>query len=503
MLLTSSWIIDILLLLLVAIYILYKHFSRNYDYWKKKGVHYLKPKPFVGNLYDVITFKTTMGHWQQSIYNSTEEPYVGVFVFHKPVLTIRSPKIIKDVLVKHFDHFANRTILAPEHNQIFANSLFLSKNENWKLMRSKVTPAFTSGKLKSMLPIVKNIGLEMNMYLKRNQGLLEAKDFATKFAAEVIARSAFGINAHCFDEEESNFQEIVRLFFDFNWKIAIAQSAHFFMHGLARLFRLQFADVRAVEYLKNAFWHTIKQREKSNVKGNDLIDIIVELKKNKEFCEKMKFYGDKVVSQPMQFFAAGVETTSAAISFTLYELCIHPQIQNKLRQEILNYLQENKEITYDTLKDLKYLEMCILETLRRYPALPFLDRECNSDFTIPGTDILINKGTLVYIPLLGLHFDEKYFPEPHKYNPERFADNSMINEDGLYYLPFGEGPRICLGERFAMMNVKISLINILSQFAVEPTSATPVPIKFSTKSFAFRSDVGLPMRFVEYNQKIL
>lgn len=70
--------------------------------------------------------------------------------------------------------------------------------------------------------------------------------------------------------------------------------------------------------------------------------------------------GDKVVSQPMQFFAAGVETTSAAISFTLYELCIHPQIQNKLREEILNYLQKNKEITYDNLKDLKYLEMCIL-----------------------------------------------------------------------------------------------------------------------------------------------
>nr|UVK78545.1 cytochrome P450 [Anoplophora glabripennis] len=499
MLLSSSWLIDISLLLSITVYILYKYFSRNYDYWKKKGVYYLKPKPFIGNLYDVITFKKTMAHWQQDVYKSTDGPYVGVFVFHKPVLSLRSPELIKEVLMKHFDHFSNRTALAPEHNQIFANTLFLLKNPEWKLMRSKVTPAFTSGKLRGMFPIIKNIGHEMNMYLNKNRGLLEAKDLGTKYAAEVIARTAFGINARCFDEEKSSFYEIVSLFFDFNWKTAASQTAFFFMHGVASLLRLEFVDINAVKYLKEVFSRTIEQREKSNGKGNDLIDIIVELKKDKEFCNRMKFEGEKIVSQPMQFFAAGVETTSSAISFTLYELCIHPEIQNKLREEIRNYLTENKEITYENLTQLKYMEMCILETLRRYPALPFLDRLCNKDFTIPGTDILIEKGTLVYIPLLGLHFDEKYFPEPDKYNPERFADKSTLNKNGLYYLPFGEGPRICLGERFAMMNVKIALINILSQFAVEPTSTTPVPINFTKKSFTLRSNVGLPMRLVECN----
>nr|WCC58056.1 cytochrome P450 [Pharsalia antennata] len=500
MLLTSSWLIDISLLVCIGVYILYKYCSKNYDYWKKKGIYYLKPKPFIGNLSDVVNFKKTMAHWQQDVYNSTDEPYVGVFVFHKPVLTLRSPKLIKEVLMKHFDHFMNRTAQIPDHNQIFKHALFFSKNQDWKVMRTKMTPAFTSGKLKTMLPIVRNIGDEMSVYLKKNQGLLDVKEIGTKYAAEVIARTAFGINAYCFGEEESNFEEIVRKFFDFNWKLALSQSAHMFMHSLVSLFRLEIADTKAINYLRVAFWQTINQREKTNVKGNDLIDIIVELKHNKEFCDKIKFEGDKVVSQPMQFFVAGVETTSSAIAFTLYELCIHPQIQNKLRQEILNYLRENKEITYDTLKDLKYLEMCIMETLRRYPALPFLDRECSEDFIIPGTDILLEKGTLVYIPLLGLHFDEKFFPEPTKYDPERFADKSLINKDGLYYLPFGEGPRICLGERFAMMNVKIALINILSQFAVEPASTTPVPIKFCRKSFNIRSEVGLPMTFVEYKQ---
>nr|WCC58053.1 cytochrome P450 [Pharsalia antennata] len=501
MLLTSSWLIDILLIIFTFIFVLYKYSSRNYDYWKKKGVYYLKPKPFIGNLYDVVTFKITMGIWQQKVYNSTDEPFVGMFAFHKPVLMIRSPELIKYVMVKNFDNFVNRSILAPDHSQVFANILFLSKSENWKMLRSKVTPAFTSSKLKAMCPIIKKIGLELDQYIKTNQGELEAKKLATKYSTEVISRTAFGLNGNCFDGDGSRIQKVGESMFEFSWKTAISQSAYFFMHGLVKFFRLEFVDRNAIDYLRTVFWQTIERREKENIKGNDLIDIIVELRKNAEFCNTVKFVGDKVVAQPVMYFAAGVETTSQTISYALYELCIHQEIQNKLREEILDYLKENQEITYDNLKELKYLEMCIQETLRKYPPLPFLDRMCNADFTIPGTDIVIDKGTPVYIPLMGLHYDKKYFPEPQKFNPERFADKSLYNQSGFCFLPFGEGPRMCLGERFAMMNVKIALINILSQFIVEPIPATPVPVRFTQKSFTLNSDVGLPMRFVEYVQQ--
>nr|WCC58055.1 cytochrome P450 [Pharsalia antennata] len=496
MLLTSSWSLDASLFILTLLFVLHKYISRNYDHWRKKGVVYITPKPFIGNLFDVVSFRTTIAHWQQKIYNSTDQPYVGVFAFHKPVLTLRSPQLIKQVLVKHFDNFMNRTVLNPDHNQVVANALFFAKDENWKLVRSKMTPAFTSGKLKAMFSTVNAVGHETIEYIKKSKGQLEVKELSSKYTTEIIARTAFGINAHCFDKEDCDFRKIAGLLFVFDWKTAIGQTAYFYMHSLANLLRLEFVDNRSVEFLRKVFWQTIKYREKQHVKGNDLIDIIIELRRNDEFREKISFESDKVVAQPFMFFAAAVDTTSHLIAFTLYELCLHPLIQEKLREEILNHLKENKEIDFDSLKDMKYLEMCILESLRKYPAVPFLDRICKEDFTIPGTDTVIDKGTLVYIPLLGLHYDEKYFPDPHKYKPERFADSSVYNKDGLYYLPFGEGPRMCLGERFAMMNTKVALINILSQFLIEPVPATPVPLKYTPKYFTLKSKDDLLMKFV-------
>lgn len=84
------------------------------------------------------------------------------------------------------------------------------------------------------------------------------------------------------------------------------------------------------------------------------------------------------------------------------------------------------------------------ETLRKYPVLPFLNRQCDSDYKVPGTNLLIEKGIPLYIPLAGFHYDDKYFPDPEKYVPERFAQN--VNADKLIYFPFGAGPRMCIGE---------------------------------------------------------
>lgn len=92
----------------------------------------------------------------------------------------------------------------------------------------------------------------------------------------------------------------------------------------------------------------------------------------------------------------------------------------------------------------------ILETLRKYPVLPFLDRICAENYKIPETDVIIEKGTFVYIPMFGLHYDPKYFPEPHKYDPERFNDENKKNIPPYSYIPFGEGPRNCIGKEFSI-----------------------------------------------------
>lgn len=193
---------------------------------------------------------------------------------------------------------------------------------------------------------------------------------------------------------------------------------------------------------------------------------------------------------------AGYETSSTVISLTLFELAKQPHIQDKLREEILNRMEEdNGELTYEGIFNMKYLGMVVsgnqiylncgsnslidlttetavkifqlyiyiyaiydiyvcmyvwfsfAESLRKYPPLPFLDRICVEDYKIPDSEVVIEKGTQIFIPLYnGLHYDEKYFSNPTKFDPERFTEESIKTRHPFSLLPFGEGPRSCLGD---------------------------------------------------------
>nr|WCC58057.1 cytochrome P450 [Pharsalia antennata] len=497
MLLTSIWVLDLMILFGISILFAYLYSTRKYDYFKKRNVHYERPIPLFGSIFPVISMKITIGEWLRQLYNSTNAPYFGIFVFDEPYIIIKSPEIIKNILVKDFNKFTDRTILAPKHNDILSNMLFLQKNPDWKKVRAKMSPVFSSGKLKGMLSIINEVGVDLNRYIRKNLGQLEAKEVTAKYSTDVIAKCAFAINSYSFEDENSEFRKVGRAFFDFTWRNGLVQSIYFFKHNLANTLRLDFIEQWALNFLRDIFWNAIEKRQQTKIKGNDLIDIIVEMRNNKELCEELNFDGDKVVAQAVQFFAAGFETTSSAISYTLYEICLQPKIQTKLRKEIISSIKKHDGITNEGLKEMKYMDMCIFETLRKYPVLPFLDRRCNENYKIPGTGLTIEKGMPVYIPLMALHYDEKYFPEPEKYDPERFSENNTHNTNGLYYMPFGEGPRVCIGERFGMLGVKVGLSHILSEFVVERAPETPVPVKFEPKSFLLQSTVGLPLRFRE------
>jgi cytochrome P450 family 6 len=173
------------------------------------------------------------------------------------------------------------------------------------------------------------------------------------------------------------------------------------------------------------------------------------------------------VAQATQFFLAGFETSSSAITFALYELAVNQDIQRKLRKEIGNVLSRfNGIISYESLKEMEYLDMCvkgeksfiknflsryfslISETLRKYPVLPFLDRRNNTDYPIAGSDVVLEKGTPIFISLWALHFDSKFYPDPEKFDPTRFTEENVKSRPQFTYLPFGEGPRNCIGKSY-------------------------------------------------------
>ncbi|XP_011704882.1 PREDICTED: probable cytochrome P450 6a13, partial [Wasmannia auropunctata] len=152
----------------------------------------------------------------------------------------------------------------------------------------------------------------------------------------------------------------------------------------------------------------------------------------------------EAAAQSNAFFQAGFETSSTTMTFALYELAQHQDIQDKVHKEIDEILSKYNDMTYDAINEMTYLHMVINETIRKYPAIPILNRICTKEINLPTTNIRVPKGTSITIPILGLHLDPSIYPDPDKFDPERFNTEEIAKRHPYAYLPFGEGPHKCI-----------------------------------------------------------
>ncbi|XP_050299615.1 cytochrome P450 6j1-like isoform X2 [Anthonomus grandis grandis] len=472
--------------------LLYLYATRNFNYWKKRNIKYVKPVPFIGNLGPMITLKKNIGFFLLDMCETLKSDVFGFFAFDTPFLVVTSPKLLKNILVKDFSIFNDRIVYSPNGHPILENVMFLAKGQSWKNVRSKSSPAFTSGKLKNMFLLILKECKLLTDYIDKFVDMpnVEAKEICAKYSTNVIARCAFAVEANSFESDDAEFRKIGSRLINMKLSTAIRQTICWFSPMIVKLFGISVFEGSSVTRLSAIFKEVLHTRMNSNENtSNDLIDVLLESKKKgSELSE------DFMVGSAVQFFTAGFETVSSVLSFTLYELTVNPDIQQRLRKEILKHIDENG-FTYESLNAMKYLDMCVSETLRKYPTLPFLDRVCNADYKLTD-EITIEKGTKIFVPLFGLHYNKELFPNPYKYDPERFADKSVINADNmLYYMPFGEGPRICIGNRFGLMGVKTALVSILSKFDLVKSDKTPEHINFDPKGIVLQSTIGIPITF--------
>ncbi|GBN02203.1 putative cytochrome P450 6a13 [Araneus ventricosus] len=176
---------------------------------------------------------------------------------------------------------------------------------------------------------------------------------------------------------------------------------------------------------------------------------------------------DEAVAQSVSFFIAGYDTMASTVSFVTYLLALHPEIQNRTFEEIREVLQEKKgELTYEALQEMKYLDNVICESMRLYPAVPRLERTATADCTLGDTGIKIHKGMVIIIPTYALHKDPKLFEDPEKFDPDRFLPEERAKRDPYSYIPFGDGPRYCLGMKYALMQVKVCIVCVVANFKI-------------------------------------
>ncbi|XP_076232644.1 cytochrome P450 6k1 [Calliopsis andreniformis] len=456
---------------ILCLYLKYKH-----NYWKRRGVPSIPGHWFFGILKDVVQFRTSPSFVFGDIYNqASENDLVGSYLFQKPFLIIRSPELIKQILIKDFKVFCNRYFNVESfHDKIGTSNLFSLKNPEWKYLRTKLTPVFTSGKIKKIFNLMVETAESVTKYLdnefsdnEKTKSII-VKDIALKYTTDVISSVAFGVYANSFDQSNNQFFRKAQEGLKSTVKRGFQFIIMFFFPALSRYTGIKMLGPSS-SYFRKVFWDSMDTRELSKTKRGDLIDFLIDMKNEKPDNHNFKFQGDFLVGQSTIFFIAGRESSVATICFTLYELAKQPDIQKRARDEVLEKLKL-EGLTYEAVQNMKYLHQVLSEALRLYPPAPLLDRVATEDYKVPGTDIVIEKGTPIYIPLCGLHRDPKYFPDPLRFDPDRFSD---VNKDKIVpgtYLPFGEGPRNCIGMRLGQLQSLIGIITVLKDYelAVDP-----------------------------------
>ncbi|XP_073825464.1 cytochrome P450 6g2 [Musca autumnalis] len=508
------------LLLCSTLTVLWIYLNYLHNYWTRHNVTQIKPLPLVGNLGKILSMAEPSAKVIEEFYHhpmAEDKPFVGIYVFYRPALLLREPELIKRILVRDFPKFNNRFSSSDiKGDPLGSQNLFMLKNPTWKDIRFKLTPFFTSGKLKQMFPLIAEVGENLNKYLlqaspsmESGEFELELKEFCALYTTDVIATVAFGVQANSFENPNGQFRRNGREIFRFNKRRAMNFSVVFFLPHLVPYVGAKVVPDEQTEFLRSTFNYVVAEREKSGKPRHDLIDILIEFK-NSSKCissqngDSVKFDGDLLVAQAAIFFTAGFESSSATMSFALYELARNPEIQEKVREEVRTVLiNSGGKITMRDIESLEYMQMVISETLRLYPPLPFLDRECTVDkeesyLLEPFSSFSIPKGMPIYIPAYALHMDPKYFPDPQTFIPERFSAENRKNITPYTYMPFGLGPHACIGERFAYLQTKVGLLQFLRNHRVTLSSKNPQRIKLDPKALILQSEGGIVLNVQRY-----
>ncbi|XP_045245433.2 cytochrome P450 3A8 [Macaca fascicularis] len=464
------------LLLAVTLVLLYLYGTHSHGLFKKLGIPGPTPLPLLGN---ILSYRKGFWTFDMECYKKYGKVW-GFYDGRQPVLAITDPNMIKTVLVKEcYSVFTNRRPFGPVG--FMKNAISIAEDEEWKRIRSLLSPTFTSGKLKEMVPIIAKYGdvLVRNLRREAETGKpVTLKDVFGAYSMDVITSTSFGVNIDSLNNPQDPFVENTKklLRFDFLDPFFLSITIFPFIIPILEVLNISIFPREVTSFLRKSVKRIKESRLKDTQKHRvDFLQLMIDSQNSKE-TESHKALSDlELMAQSIIFIFAGYETTSSVLSFIIYELATHPDVQQKLQEEIDTVLPNKAPPTYDTVLQMEYLDMVVNETLRIFPIAMRLERVCKKDVEING--IFIPKGVVVMIPSYALHHDPKYWPEPEKFLPERFSKKNNDNIDPYIYTPFGNGPRNCIGMRFALMNMKLAIIRVLQNFSFKPCKETQIPLK--------------------------
>ncbi|KAM9376748.1 thromboxane-A synthase isoform 2-T3 [Pholidichthys leucotaenia] len=510
-------------LFLTFLGLLYWYSVYPFSILSRYGIKHPKPVPFFGNLF----------LFHQGLYGPITDivkkhgKVCGYYLVRRPVVVVADPDMLKQVMVKDFSSFPNRMnnrfVTKP-----ISDSLLMLKNEQWKRVRSILTPTFSAAKMKEMVPLINTAidTLMNNLNVKAESG--EAFDIHKCFGCftmDVIASVAFGTQVDSQNNPDDPLVRHAQLFFTFSFfrPILIFLMAFPFLAPLAKFIPNVRRD-QVNTFFINSIKKIIKQREEQPPKQRrrDFLQLMLDARTSEESVslddfdiakqtdeidhshqhsqpatseqnsshthpqepllrrKTKKITEDEIVGQAFVFLLGGYETSSSTLGFTCYLLALNPECQQKVHKEVDEFFSRYDSPDYSNVQELKYLDMVLSETLRLYPPGFRFVRTIDHDCVIKGQ--ALPKGATLEIPVAHLHYDPEHWPEPEKFIPERFTPEAKASRHPFVYLPFGAGPRSCVGMRLAQLEIKMALAQLFHTFSIVKCPETKFPLELKSSS---------------------
>ncbi|XP_052771299.1 LOW QUALITY PROTEIN: putative cytochrome P450 CYP13A10 [Mya arenaria] len=488
--------------------------------FKKLGIPGPAPNFLFGNL---LTFWRTPMFQQYRKWADLYGKTYGYFEGPSPVLVTSDKDILSEVFVKQFKSFHARKIFPvqvdPDKDEEV--HMFFAHGERWRRLRSIANPAFNTGKMRMMSPMINK---QIDKFLDVLEKQCEAKtefdiyDVLQRLTFDTIAKCGFGLNAESIQKPNDEYLQNCRGVINDTTKRPILFLFGFIFPTLHRLwisiyYLLGKLKFNPVIWLENELQSIINGRKKATAKdSHDLLELFLnseydpgrsdmeelsDQEDNQKTIAKHRFLSSQELgSMCLLFLLSGYETTSTFLAYVMYEMARNPKVQCVLQDEVDKYFPYDDDVVeYDNVMKMEYLDMVWCETLRKYPlASTVIARQCMRSTKV--RDYNIEPGMVIQANVWDLHYDKNEWGEdPNTFDPLRFTAENRSKRHPMAWMPFGSGPRACVGLRLAQLEGKMTIVRLLRRFTVLPGENLGPKLKIVEGATIFPQD-GVQIRLI-------
>ncbi|KAL4239904.1 Cytochrome P450 4V2 [Mactra antiquata] len=445
-----------------------------------------KSLPILGNVHQLSRSPVK---FTKEIFSYMEQfchlPAFRILIGSHPIILVCCPKETEQLVnsSKHLDKSSDYDLLQPW----LGTGLLLSTGEKWKTRRKLLTPTFHFKILHDFVGVFnEQCKILVNKWKPSADGrtVINVYSDITTCALDIICETAMGRNVNAQQDSDSDYVKavhkvsqytVLRVRSPWYWPTFLFNligPGKDYKHGLSILhsFTEQVIRERQEEF---------SQSHDKKVTMQDLIDDqdiggFLGKKQRLAFLDMLlctssdgrKLSFSDIREEVDTFMFEGHDTTAMASSWATHLIGADPDCQRKVHEELdAIFGDSTRDATMDDLKEMKYLECCIKEALRIYPSVPVFGRSLTEDATIAGVDF--PKGTSVLIAVGGIHLREDIYPEPEKFDPDRFLPENCVGRHPYAFIPFSAGGRNCIGQKFALLEEKTILSSIFRAFTVK------------------------------------